>query len=48
MQGTEMQNSMKFGAEVIRAGLNAAIKIGHQTIEAHRQCAQLQAPRKAA
>jgi len=38
-----MQNSMEFGAEVTRAGLNAAIKIGHQTIEAYRQCAQLQA-----
>lgn len=43
MQRTEMQNSMEFGAEVTRAGLNAAIKIGHQTIEAYRQCAQLQA-----
>ena len=43
MQRTEMHNSMEFGAEVTRAGLNAAIKIGHQTIEAYRQCAQLQA-----
>lgn len=43
MQRTEMQHSMEFGAEMTRAGLNAAIKIGHQTIEAYRQCAQLQA-----
>ena len=43
MQRSEMQNSMELGAEVTRAGLNAAIKIGHQTIEAYRQCAQLQA-----
>jgi hypothetical protein len=39
----QMQNSMEFGAEVTRASLNAAIKIGHQTIEAYRQCTQLQA-----
>jgi phasin family protein len=43
MQRTEMQNSMEVGAEVTRTGLNAAIRIGHQTIEAYRQCAQLQA-----
>ena len=43
MQRTEMQNSMEFGAEVTRASLNAAIRIGHQTIEAYRQCATLQA-----
>ena len=40
---TQMQHSMDFGAEATRAGLNAAIKIGHTTIEAFRQCAQLQA-----
>ena len=39
----QMQHSMEFSAEVTRAGLNAAIKIGHQTIEAYRQCTQLQA-----
>lgn len=38
-----MQNSMEMGAEMTRASLNAASKIGHQTIEAYRQCAQLQA-----
>ena len=43
MQRAEIQNSMEFGAEVTRASLDAAIKIGHQTIEAYRQCAQLQA-----
>ena len=43
MQGTEMQNSIELGAEVTRAGLSAAIRIGHKTIEAYRQCAQLQA-----
>jgi len=43
MQRTEMQNSMEFSAEVTRASLNAAIKIGHQTIEAYRQCVVLQA-----
>ena len=32
----QMQNSMELGAEVTRAGLNAAIKIGHTTIEASR------------
>jgi len=43
MQRAEIQNSMEFGAEVTRAGLNAAIRIGHQTIEAYRQCVVLQA-----
>ena len=43
MQRSEMHNSMELGAEMTRAGLNAAIRIGHQTIEAYRQCAQLQA-----
>ena len=43
MQRTEISNSMEFGAEVTRAGLDAAIRIGHQTIEAYRQCAVLQA-----
>jgi phasin family protein len=43
MQRSEIQNSMELSAEMTRAGLNAAIKIGHQTIEAYRQCAQLQA-----
>jgi phasin family protein len=43
MQRTEMQNSMEFSAEMTRASLNAAIKIGHQTIEAYRQCVVLQA-----
>ena len=43
MQKAEIQNSMELGAEVTRAGLNAAIRIGHQTIEAYRQCAVLQA-----
>ena len=38
-----MQNSREIGAEMTRAGLNAASKIGHQTIEAYRQCAVLQA-----
>lgn len=38
-----MQSSMEMSAEVTRAGLNAAIRIGHQTIEAYRQCTQLQA-----
>jgi len=38
-----MQNSMEFGAEMTRAGLDAAIRIGHQTAEAYRQCATLQA-----
>ena len=42
MQRTEMQNSMELSAEVTRASLNAAIKIGHQTIEAYRQCVVLQ------
>ena len=40
---SQMHNSMEFSAEVTRAGLNAAIKIGHTTIEAFRQCTQLQA-----
>jgi len=39
----QVQHSMEFGAEVTRAGLNAAIRIGHTTIEAYRQCTQLQA-----
>ena len=39
----QMHHSMEFGAEVTRASLNAAIKIGHQTIEAFRQCTQFQA-----
>ena len=43
MQRAEIQNSMALGAEVSRASLNAAIRIGHQTIEAYRQCAVLQA-----
>jgi len=43
MQRTEMQSSMELSAEVTRASLNAAIKIGHQTIEAYRQCVVLQA-----
>ena len=43
MQRSEIQNSMDLGAEVTRASLNAAIRIGHQTIEAYRQCAVLQA-----
>jgi len=43
MQRAEIQNSMALGAEVTRASLNAAIRIGHQTIEAYRQCAVLQA-----
>ena len=43
MQRAESQNSMEFGAEVTRASLDAAIKIGHQTIEAYRQCVVLQA-----
>ena len=43
MQRAEIQNSMEFGAEVTRASLDAAIKIGHQTIEAYRQCVVLQA-----
>jgi phasin family protein len=42
MQRTEIQNSMELGAEVTRASLDAAIKIGHQTIEAYRQCVVLQ------
>lgn len=43
MQRAEIQNSMELGAEVTRASLNAAIRIGHQTIEAYRQCVVLQA-----
>jgi len=43
MQRAEIQNSMALGAEVSRASLNAAIRIGHQTVEAYRQCAVLQA-----
>ena len=43
MQKAEIHNSMELGAEVTRAGLNAAIRIGHQTIEAYRQCVVLQA-----
>ena len=43
MQRAGIENSMELGAEVTRAGLNAAIRIGHQTIEAYRQCAVLQA-----
>ena len=43
MQKAEIHNSMELGAEVTRAGLNAAIRIGHQTIEAYRQCVALQA-----
>ena len=43
MQKAGMDNSMELGAEVTRASLNAAIRIGHQTIEAYRQCAVLQA-----
>ena len=42
MQRTEISNSMELGAEVTRASLDAAIKIGHQTIEAYRQCVVLQ------
>ena len=38
-----IENSMELGAEVTRAGLTAAIRIGHQTIEAYRQCVVLQA-----
>ena len=38
-----MPNSIEFGAEMTRAGLDAAIRIGHQTAEAYRQCATLQA-----
>ena len=43
MQRADIQNSMALGAEVTRASLNAAVRIGHQTIEAYRQCAVLQA-----
>ena len=43
MQRAEIQNSMEFSAEVTRASLDAAIKIGHQTVEAYRQCVVLQA-----
>jgi phasin family protein len=43
MQRAEIQNSMALGAEVTRATLNAAIRIGHQTIEAYRHCVVLQA-----
>ena len=43
MQRAGIENSMELGAEVTRAGLNAAIRIGHQTIEAYRQCVVLQA-----
>lgn len=38
-----MRNSIELGAEMTRAGLDAAIRIGHQTAEAYRQCAALQA-----
>jgi len=38
-----MRNSIEFGAEMTRAGLEAAIRIGRQTAEAYRQCATLQA-----
>ena len=40
---SQLHNSMELSTEVTRASLNAAIKIGHTTIEAFRQCAQLQA-----
>ena len=43
MQRAGIENSMALGAEVTRASLNAAVRIGHQTIEAYRQCAVLQA-----
>jgi phasin family protein len=43
MQRPEIHNSMEFGAEMTRASLNAAIRIGHQTIEAYRHCVVLQA-----
>lgn len=43
MQRAEFQNSMEFGTEVTRASLDAAIRIGHQTIDAYRQCVVLQA-----
>lgn len=34
---SSMQDSMEFSAEVTRAGLSAAIKMGHQTIGAAGQ-----------
>jgi phasin family protein len=43
MQRAEIQNSMKLSAEMTRASLEAAIRIGHQAIEAYRQCVVLQA-----
>jgi phasin family protein len=43
MQRAEIQNSMKLSAEMTRASLDAMIRIGHQTIEAYRQCVVLQA-----
>jgi len=38
-----MRNSIELGTEMTRAGLDAAMRIGHQTAEAYRQCATLQA-----
>jgi len=39
----EMQHSMEIGSEMTRTTIDAAMRIGHQAIDAYRQVATLQA-----